>query len=236
MFLSAVIAFIGLFKVWKVGAQGVTQETLNFFITAAVIILAGELLPLLKNATSVKLFNFIELQRQIDQTAKTANDAQELAASATGAITHGVGKKGKAKGEDRVSRLDAPPGEARALPPITNPADPQEGRWGGQPVSNGRRLSAVVKPLPGDEDFFRLRIEVASTDETNNPLTGKVYFHLHDTFDEPDPVVKVRDGRAVLNLVAYGAFTVGAEADDRKTRLELNLAELDDAPRKFKEN
>ena len=43
------------------------------------------------------------------------------------------------------------------------------------------------------------------------------------------------NGIATLQLIAYGAFTVGAECDGGTTKLELNLAELPDAPQLFKE-
>lgn len=63
-----------------------------------------------------------------------------------------------------------------------------------------------------------------------------VKFHLHHTFSNPDPVISVQDGEAVLKLTkVYGAFTVGAEADDGNTFLELDLAELSDAPKEFEE-
>ena len=38
----------------------------------------------------------------------------------------------------------------------------------------------------------------------------------------------------VFDLVAWGAFTVGARTDDGKTRLELNLATLESAPTRFR--
>ena len=61
-------------------------------------------------------------------------------------------------------------------------------------------------------------------------------FHLHDTFLNPDPVINVEKGMAVLKLSAvWGAFTAGAELDNGKTQLELDLAELSTAPKKFRE-
>ena len=39
---------------------------------------------------------------------------------------------------------------------------------------------------------------------------------------------------AELALDAWGAFTVGAIADSGLTRLELDLAEIDEAPSSFK--
>jgi hypothetical protein len=68
------------------------------------------------------------------------------------------------------------------------------------------------------------------------PLEGEVEFHLHQTF--PNPVLRrpVRDGVAMCQLMAYGAFTAGAVADRGRTQLELDLA-LDPAyPEEFRNN
>lgn len=115
-----------------------------------------------------------------------------------------------------------------------NPDDPQRGRWGGKWRRNGRILSATVTPVPRTQGWYNVRLEVRSTDSENNPLKGHVRFHLHPTFTPQDPVVPVTGGVAALERIAWGAFTVGAEADDGETPLELNLAELEDAPAEFR--
>jgi hypothetical protein len=109
--------------------------------------------------------------------------------------------------------------------------DPQKGRWGGSADANGRTLSARVKKV--DRTWFEIKLKVQQ-DRGAPPLSKPVTFHLHDSFSEPLRVVKPEDGVATLRLVAYGAFTVGVEADDGKTRLELDLSQLDDAPRSFR--
>lgn len=110
--------------------------------------------------------------------------------------------------------------------------DPQKDMWGKLPERNNRKLDAVVTrtSLP---DIFDLVLTVSSTDD-KKPLKGFVTFHLHNTFSNPNPLMAVENGKAVLRLKAYGAFTVGAEADDGKTRLELDLATLPNAPAEFK--
>jgi hypothetical protein len=55
---------------------------------------------------------------------------------------------------------------------------------------------------------------------------GTVKFHLHNTFRNQNPEVKVQNNEAVLTLVVVGSFTVGAEMDNGRTKLELDLAEL----------
>ena len=117
----------------------------------------------------------------------------------------------------------------------THADDPQKGKWGGKPERNGRLLSAQVVPLNEDsDDWFRIQLDVRQTDPATPALAGEVRFHLHDSFDEDDVRVKVKGGVASLQLVAFGAFTVGVEADGGKTELELDLAELAGAPKAFR--
>jgi hypothetical protein len=242
LILGILTALAGALKVYfgRAKENPVDEMTLKFFATAAVIILVRELLPMLGSFTSIKVASVFELERKVNETEQKVDETQKQldkvhpqvveananASAATSAITMGVGKKPIKAVIGGTRRTEGAP---------VNEDDPQKGKWGGEPVRGGRNLSATVKPLPGDNDFFRVRLEVTSIDESK-PLTGKVYFHLHDTFDDPDPVVNVKNGKAVLNLVSYGAFTAGAEADNGQTKLELDLAKLEDAPQKFKEN
>ena len=121
------------------------------------------------------------------------------------------------------------------LKKATNSDDPQKGVWGEQPEANGRRLSAIVtsSPVP---TLYRVRLKVESID-SNFPLKGFVTFHLHPTFKNDNPTIAVRNGIAELKLNwVYGAFTVGAEADDGKTKLELDLSQLPGITDEFKNN
>lgn len=110
--------------------------------------------------------------------------------------------------------------------------DPQKGQWGGQKKANGRLLKAKVIQTK-DEDWYEIEIEVVATNK--QPLTGPVIFHLHPTFV---PAIRSREAdgkKAVLSLNAYGAFTVGVEADDGNTKLELDLAKLKTTPKGFRD-
>jgi len=110
--------------------------------------------------------------------------------------------------------------------------DPQKGRFGGTAEANGRKLGANVKASSDDPDWFDIDVWVESTGGT--PLTGEVVFHLHDSFIPAVLSVAAKDNVAQESLGAYGAFTIGAEADGGATRLELDLATLPDAPAKFR--
>lgn len=102
-----------------------------------------------------------------------------------------------------------------------DPEDPQKGQWGGSNENNGRRLTAAVKPVT--DDWFSVALAVEWT-KGEMPLEGSVKFHLHPTFAKEVVTVEARNGRAELQISAWGAFTVGAAADNGRTRLELDLS------------
>ena len=66
------------------------------------------------------------------------------------------------------------------------------------------------------------------------PLAGEIEFHLHPSFHPSVIRVPAEVRSAQVKLRAWGAFTVGASADSGRTKLELNLAELADAPEEFR--
>jgi hypothetical protein len=137
------------------------------------------------------------------------------------------------KGKVRVSSAQQRLGNVVAIGPITVADDRQKGRFGGSPVSNDRKLSAIVADKPKGM-FYDFTLTVESTDK-ENPLTGEVIFYLHDSFT-PNVITKpVIEGKAVYTGIAYGAFTVGAVADDGNTLLELDLAEDKNFPKEFRE-
>jgi len=111
--------------------------------------------------------------------------------------------------------------------------DPQKGQWGGQSEREGRRLSAhVTEGSAGREDWFNVVLTVEGID--GRPLEGEVEYHLHPSFHPAIVSVPVQDGRAILEHRAWGAFTLGARTDGGRTRLELDLANLTDAPEIFR--
>ena len=134
-------------------------------------------------------------------------------------------------------------GSAPAPHRIVDPLDPQKSQWGGEPVRNGRRLRAEAVREQSVREFgdhgevkafcvFHLVVEAT---EDAAPLEGDVVFHLHDSFPVPLYKQAVVDGQARLeNIIAYGAFTIGAEADDGATRLELDLGADESFPTWFR--
>lgn len=115
-----------------------------------------------------------------------------------------------------------------------NNEDPNKNKFGGKSEVNERIIKAKVTPTSYDSELFTIILEVSSTND-KNPISNQVEFHLHPTFNNSVETVKVNEGKAKLNLIAYGSFTVGVVCDDGKTKLELDLAELPNVPKLFKE-
>jgi hypothetical protein len=116
--------------------------------------------------------------------------------------------------------------------PRINPRDPQKGQWGGRSKRNGWGVTATVEQI--EDDWFDIAL-VVTAEKKGQKLTGTVTFFLHDTFANPTRQLEASRGKVVLNLQAYGAFTVGVVIERDGTKLELDLAELKSAPRRFRE-
>jgi len=121
--------------------------------------------------------------------------------------------------------------DGRTIRRKVNAADPQKGQWGGQPISNGWQLAATVNEI--EEDWYAIDIEVRSVDDSKK-LTSPVELHLHDSFLHPVEKLKPSGGKVALHTEAYGAFTVGALVTQDGTMLELDLADLETAPDRFR--
>lgn len=106
------------------------------------------------------------------------------------------------------------------LRPI-DPADPNKGQFGGHAAAGGYVLEA--SPVEYTPLTCTLILRVVG------PAAAKVRFHLHPTFRRRVLERPCTDGEAVQRLVAWGAFTVGAEvlgADGVVlARLEHDLAQ-----------
>lgn len=114
-------------------------------------------------------------------------------------------------------------------------SDPNKGKFGRLSVNNERKLSAKIRETSYDDELFVIDLEVSSTNPDKNPLEGDVTFYLHPSFPNEIEKIKVTNGKAENKLISYGTFTVGVVCDSGKTKLELDLAEVPDAPKLFKE-
>lgn len=136
--------------------------------------------------------------------------------------------------ENRSEVPDEPPKPGA----IANKSDPQKGRWGGSAERGGRRLRADISPVPAGRRTFQFSLVVESTDAS--PLNPPVVFHLHDTFTPDTLHVHLVEGHRckLENLRAWGAFAVGAQVrgdDGEWIALELDLSELPELPKKFRD-
>jgi hypothetical protein len=122
------------------------------------------------------------------------------------------------------------------IKPVTVKDDPQKGRFGGESENNGRALKATVTERKDAKELYDVTIWVESTDP-QKPLDSDVVFYLHDSFRPAVYTIKpkdFKDGRALDDLISYGAFTVGAVTDNGSTLLELDLAKNSDFPEVFR--
>jgi hypothetical protein len=196
------------------------SQALSYFMLALGLLLFVMLLPRLQNFSISPTGVNIAL-KDIQQTFDTLITQTNTIQSAS------VGEGGKTTGKPNMELA------AKTSEKTEHPDDPQKGKWGEKAERNFRKISASVteSSLSG---IYVVLIRVESTN-SDFPLKGAVKFHLHDTFLNADPVIAVKNGEAVLKLTkVWGAFTVGAEADDGKTKLELDLSELEGAPEIFK--
>jgi hypothetical protein len=104
-----------------------------------------------------------------------------------------------------------------------------------QSVARGRKLSASVTPLAWNPDLFEIVFTVSSL-PASPPLAERalVKFHLQSTFTQPDVTVEASGGVATLTRYALGAFLVSAEIPAEGVTLALDLAQVPDAPARFK--
>lgn len=113
-------------------------------------------------------------------------------------------------------------------------ADPNKRKFGEKAEQPGRRLTATLHPAAGADSAacqVRLRVEPVGAAP---PLEGDVVFLLHPTFgSRARQVVRATGGVAQLAFTSWGAFTVGVEADDGATRLELDLESVPGGTAKF---
>jgi hypothetical protein len=199
---------LALLRPWARAELG-DDQTVKLFLVAIAALVANQVTRL--------RFAGLEIEKEVENLRR---DVQ--------AVETSVGGLEKSAG----------PGSKDATPPPTVPdprataalaediwsTDPNRGRFGGSPEANGRRLSATIEPIAGKRSAAcRVKVRVESTDAAK-PLRGRVVFHLHPTFGRWQTYdVGVRGGVAEDSFTSYGAFTVGAEADEGATRLELDL-------------
>ena len=123
------------------------------------------------------------------------------------------------------------------IKPGDAPDDPWKGQFGGSSSSGDLALKAEVDRLKSQPGLFGVTITLeADTAEASERMEGSIVtFYLHPTFKRNKRSIVFRNGKAVLELVSYGAFTVGA-LTAFGDKFELDLAGLPRAPQAFRDN
>jgi hypothetical protein len=118
--------------------------------------------------------------------------------------------------------------------PVLQFDDPQKGRFGGQAEAGGFLLSASFSST-GGQNWVWINLVVTAKPGVVLDNDAIAEFFLHDTFRPPRLSLKFANRVAALRLRAFGGFTVGVWIPSQQVQLELDLAELSDAPRVIKE-
>ncbi len=167
----------------------------------------------IRAATNAGLFQQVSVT---SQPAQQVNDARSMAQTAATL----------APGDSSNVAKDI---AAQVAKKVDYPDDPWRGKFGDTNVVGDCSLTADIAPLAGQEQFYTVKLNLTS----NNPAARSgqsATFYLHPTFGpEPKKVAFGPEGVASLDLIAYGAFTVGVLLEDG-VKLELNLATLADKP------
>jgi hypothetical protein len=185
------------------------------------------LLPYIKTLKVTGLGE-IEFKQAMEEVKSRLDETAETLAATQSALISGVGKnpssndmKGSALplAEDQESILNG---------------DPHRGKFGGSAERDGYRLTGVVRGLKGNSELFEVIVWVEGVSSNKLADGQKVQFYLHPTFRPATSSVSAKEGKATLKRYSWGAFTVGAIVQKSKTNLELDLAQLPDAPAIFK--
>jgi hypothetical protein len=218
--LGVICAILHIFLPDRLGLD----ENTAMFLALAVVALT------IQQITKFKGFG-IEFEKEVKQLK---SDVKSVELS-VGNLEKGVGPGSKSAIAPAAAATPELAKAASIGAPPVNPSDPNKGQFGGAPEVNGRKLTAKVVPDGGPRSSrCRVEVEVISTDP-GRPLTGKVKLYLHPTFGRWSSYeLQVnKAGVAEDDIVSYGAFTIGAETDGGKTRLELDLMDVPGGTKRF---
>ena len=242
--LAILTALAGLLRIALVRplAEALNEVPLKYFAVAGGLLLLRKVKSLSFGDTKVEMQELKQAVETLkddvtelgEETKTNASVAQHLGSPSSSRLPevateidaqrlHGVAGSATEGGNP----WDRSPGNAKN--------DPWKGVFGKTAERRHRRLRAEVAESRSSPGWYRVRVWVASANPNKYPLAGRVRFFLHNEFSHNRPFVFVKSGQAELRLHSYGAFTVGALADDGNTELELDLSEDESLPKQFRE-
>ncbi len=198
--------------------QRIDETTLLYLCSAGALLLLRQ----------AKTFSFGDLKVEFEQIREIAEQAKQTAEVAEDAARFGLNQMPTPpqNPEEVLERPEIQPGQ------VAN--DPWKGQFGGLAERNQLQLSARVEPFAGTQDWFLVHLQLCSVNP-RHPLQGRVDIFLHPSFARHRISIDTPpNGVIELRLKAWGAFTVGALVEQGMTLLELDLAELADAPTVFR--
>ncbi|MET3666265.1 pYEATS domain-containing protein [Caulobacter sp. 1776] len=136
---------------------------------------------------------------------------------------------------EQIAQAAGDEGPFELVRPGTVMNDPWKGQFANSTVSTrSASLLASVKPIPGDKNWFTVAIRVAPLKDASALAGMRARLYLHSSFKNPvREIVLNKNGAYALDLVAWGAFTIGLQLQTGELH-ELDLAELPDAPEVFR--
>ena len=171
LFVVLALAALGCAVARISGITTVDRDVLLFLAMAGVFLVLERIrkLSLTKDGLTYELD---EIMNAVSEVNKKVADVQHISRENQLALTEGVG--GKESGSPTLSAV----AKKLSLPPEgqVDPEDPQKGRFGGSPLSNGRELAAEVTRAYGRVGNYQVNLGVRSTD-SSKPLQGNVTFY-----------------------------------------------------------
>ena len=178
-------------------------QALLYFTLAVGVLLMGFFFPRLQNITFGGIgLTLRDIPVKMDNLARQVN---ALHAASTG--------EGGQHMETMVLK--------QTLPGLSNV---KTAGWTKDAEAGHHKMHVAVSKSALD-GYYEVKATVSSMDSRHFPLTGLVTFHLDKNFSNPDPMIAVLDGKAVLELdKVVGPFMLVAEAGGARMAIDLNAA------------
>jgi len=183
------------------------------------------------------------------ETRLDAIDSAELADARANNLTQ---EGSKATTDPKAAAAVAAIAESKALRnspgltdmPLIQPGsiqnDPWKGQFGGKSVTDHAEIAATVREASSPKGVFLASLVICGRNAEGRKALADTdaRLYLHPTF--PEPIIRTLTfdlgGVIEVKMSAVGAFTVGVQLISSGDLLELDLADLRDAPPAFRLN